>query len=417
MNYLIPERFDIVAKYLYAKYQDLGVQTDFHKQLYDEHIRVFNGGWEHPGTKNTVADFRYCFDELLKSLKVHGFDSTVSVVPIARNGIPWNGAHRIAACIWLGIEPQTRIVHDRDGPSYDSQFFATHRLHVPHGLKSEFSTVMALYYAILKSEQCRMVILFPNAMAEFDRNQFEEQLKEFGRLVYGRTLELNPVGLSNLLEECYYREPWVGADYAGIKAKFKECWAPKLQLQVYLFEPCDLGLIRMTKSRLRRHFRAGHHALHINDTAEETLRLAKATLHDNSIHWLNHSKPGPRHQWVENQNLVDRFAETLRCSVTPDQREHFLVDGSMVLSVYGLREANDLDYLHFGRPLPTGSSHNHEYPKEAIDDLIFNPKNYFYVHGVKFLALAPLLEFKQRRNEPKDILDAKLLEQVILSEE
>lgn len=418
MQYLIPERFDLLAKYIYVKYQDLGVETSFHRNLYDEHIRVFNGGWEFPGTKTTIDEFRYTFDELIKSLKIHGFDTTVSVIPIGKNGIPYNGAHRIAACIWFQLEVKTRLLKNRPGSVYDWQFFQTYQLHVPHGLRTEFTDVMALQYALLKSDSCRMIVVFPKALEEErDLQAFEGELKAFGKIVYKNSLELTSNGLINLIEECYYREPWIGDDYHGVKAKFKLCWAQRLRVQAYLFEPQDPGLVRLIKTRLRKHFSAGQHALHINDTPVETVRIAKAILNDNSVHWLNHAKM-TRHQWKGNDRLVFQFSKLLLDNYSFDEAERFLVDGSMVLSVYGLREANDLDYIHFGSAMEHQSqlqiqSHNHEWPKTAIDDLIFNPKNYFYAHGVKFLTPKALLEFKQNRGEPKDQFDITLLKDIL----
>lgn len=414
MQFLTPERFDLLAKYIYTKYHDLGIQTNFHQELYDEHIRVFNGGWEFPGTKNTIADFRYTFDELIKSLKVHGFDDNVSVVPLGNNGILFNGAHRVAACLWLGLNIKTRTLRDRAAPCYDWKFFRTYQLHVPQGLRAELCDTMALQYALLKSNECRMVIVFPVASVIDKSKEFEEEIQNFGRVVYQKRIVLNSAGFMNLLEECYYREPWLNNH--GLKAKFKLCWGSKLEAMAYLFEPHDLGMMKFIKTRLRKMFMAGQHALHINDTAEETLRLAKMAFNDNSLHWLNHAKQ-TRHQWTSNENLVFRFSEDLKKRYQPDERERFMVDGSMVLSIYGLREANDLDYIHFNAGLKSSprlvQSHNHEYPKEAIDDLIFNPKNYFYAHGVKFMAPDALIEFKKRRNESKDVFDIKLLENLL----
>ena len=41
---------------------------------------------------------------------------------------------------------------------------------------------------------------------------------------------------------------------------------------------------------IRNIFNEGNHSVHINDTKEETIRLAKCLLNKNSVHFLNNSK-------------------------------------------------------------------------------------------------------------------------------
>ena len=51
-------------------------------------------------------------------------------------------------------------------------------------------------------------------------------------------------------------------------------------------------------------------------------------------------------------------------------------------------------------------SHNsyEKFYKKSIDELVYNPDNYFYFNGIKFLKLEVLVEFKRNRNEIKDKL-------------
>ncbi|NDB53245.1 MAG: hypothetical protein EB025_04110, partial [Chitinophagaceae bacterium] len=46
----------------------------------------------------------------------------------------------------------------------------------------------------------------------------------------------------------------------------------------------------------------------------------------------------------------------------------------------------------------------------SADELILNPRNYFYTKGVKFVSLAFIRALKARRNEPKDVEDIKLID-------
>jgi hypothetical protein len=87
--------------------------------------------------------------------------------------------------------------------------------------------------------------------------------------------------------------------------------------------------------------------------------------------------------------------------------------------MYGLRECNDLDYLHFGDKVSTNnnliSSHN-EYGIGRYhthkDNIIFDPRNHFWYDGIKFASLDVVRKLKSKRNEPKDVVDVKLIESI-----
>ena len=96
----------------------------------------------------------------------------------------------------------------------------------------------------------------------------------------------------------------------------------------------------------------------------------------------------------------------------------FVFSGSTVLGALGLREPNDLDVFHtenFNLPKNI-SSHNYQikYIKQKINELIFNPKKYFFYMGFKFLHPKFILEMKINRNKMKpnnkDKEDIKMIE-------
>ena len=51
-------RFDLMAKYLYIKFSDKSVKTNFYRELYHQHIFTFNNCWEYPGTKTSIETFK-----------------------------------------------------------------------------------------------------------------------------------------------------------------------------------------------------------------------------------------------------------------------------------------------------------------------------------------------------------------------
>ena len=56
------------------------------------------------------------------------------------------------------------------------------------------------------------------------------------------------------------------------------------------------------------------------------------------------------------------------------------------------------------------SSHN-EYANfygKPIKDIIYNPENHFYIHGIKMITLEGMIDMKNRRSEQKDINDVRM---------
>ena len=51
--------------------------------------------------------------------------------------------------------------------------------------------------------------------------------------------------------------------------------------------------------------------------------------------------------------------------------------------------------------------------KKKLDDIIMDPRNYFYFKGLKFVSLSLLLEMKKLRKEKKDMIDVSLIKTIL----
>ena len=86
-----------------------------------------------------------------------------------------------------------------------------------------------------------------------------------------------------------------------------------------------------------------------------------------------------------------------------------------MLSVYGLRDCRDVDFLYLEDHIETGthdfSCHNGEtkyYPMHK-DEVIVNPTHHFYYQGIKFATPEVIGMMKKIRCEEKDLKDIQLL--------
>ena len=101
--------------------------------------------------------------------------------------------------------------------------------------------------------------------------------------------------------------------------------------------------------------------------------------------------------------------------------EDYCLTASGVLSLYGLREAADVDYLHDnGHEIfdPSDNIHSHNsygvgIYKKSYHEIIHNPENHFYYGNIKVASLDVIKELKEHRNEEKDKVDVLLMENAI----
>ena len=122
--------------------------------------------------------------------------------------------------------------------------------------------------------------------------------------------------------------------------------------------------------------------------------------------------------YLKFENTISSFKNLIEKN-NLDIDDYCLV-GSSPLSVYGLREGEDLDYLHinpFNIKDDKDLIHSHnEYGKNLYDlnydEIILNPDNHFYSRGVKFASLNVIKNMKQKRNEMKDVIDVNLINSI-----
>ncbi len=398
------DRFDLIAKYIYALFWKSKIESDWGTRLYCNHIRAFNSYEERDGSNKIGKNaFLSSFDDLLESIAKNGFSDDFSLVPISSEGVLIDGAHRIAACLAYGQDITCLQINNIISRQYNYSYF------LDRGMGTRYADHIAYHYCKL-IRNTYIAIIFPKAIG--DESKVEEILERKGAIVYAKEIELSWNGLFNLLKQVYENEPWCGDwedRFKGLREKTDFCFHSKGKTRVLLLESDSLESIREAKEEIRSFFNIGNHSVHINDTHEDARDLAGLLFNENSIHFLNKAK---LRNYRENYSLLDEFKNTIK-EQNADS-ESFCIDGSMVMSLYGIRQANDLDFLHHESDHvkfsnPSISDHNAEitHHTRTKDDLIFNSENHFYYRGIKFLSLNNLYSMKLKRGGPKDIEDCR----------
>jgi len=417
-------RFDLIVKYLYAKSYKNGYETDYFLDMYKHHLKIWNNFKEYNNPKkNSFEAFKDIFEELIDDITANGFNGDVSTIPVVGNNI-LNGSHRVASSL-LNNNDLVCVngVNGKDG-QLDCGWEMFKRL----GFKPEYADRVALEYTKLKTNT-HIVTLFPTATSRGRIKEVQSILNQYTKVFYSKTIPLSKLGLFNLMREFYHGEGWAGnhPHYSGFRAKTKECYQGEGHTIVYLCEFNSLPDTVKVKELIRGLYHVGKHSVHINDTHEETIRIAKSVFNDNSVHFLNNNKSvGLDSNFTTvNQKYFQKFETNLN-----KYKNYFIKSGldiddycisaSSTLSIYGLREGNDIDYIHHGERKievnPLISSHN-SYGVELYpynyDEIIYNPKHHFYTRGVKFTTLDVVMKLKELRGEEKDKLDIKLIKSVM----
>ena len=400
-EFLSPARLDVMAKYVYALQWVLKRRAEWGPHVYREHLRVWNEFREGDGSgKSSYEDFRASFDELLTHIAHHGFDERRGVIPTGQNNVIIDGAHRVAAALALKT-PVKVVCFGMQPRQYNYEFFRE------RGLAEEILDDLILQYCRL-DDRVRVAVLFPVTQGRED--EMTRTLQESGPILYRKSITISRRGRENLIKLLYRGESWLGDGIRptpGLLQHVNQRFVDHEPVKFVFFVGGDEDKNRQAKSRIRALFDLGNDPVHINDMHHQTISIAESVLNANSLHLLNHARSGGFRNFSE---LFRSFKEWLA-------QEHldsrlFCIDGSAVLAAYGLRDANDLDYLYAGEPVAQGPSslvscHNAELSHYdiSLDDLVLDPRNYFYFDSVKFLAIHLIRKMKAARGEAKDLSD------------
>lgn len=406
INFLTYLRFDLAFKLLYLDMLDKHIE--FPVNAYKEHIRAFSlGKFNEPGNenKNSIECFYEEFKKIYCDIKENGFDHSKTLVPLSKNGNILNGAHRVASAI-KSNKSVSCITLDINCPNYDYKFFSNR--HVPTEML-DAAAVKFIEYA----NNTYIACIWPTA-----QGNDEEIESVIPNIIYRKNISLSNNGAHNFISQIYTGESWLGDvnnNFQGVRGKLVECFKKEGPLRIVAFQANSLDTVLKVKEDIRSLFNIGKHSIHITDTKEEALDISRLVFNDNSIHFLNYAKPNNFLEFHENIVEVRKFLQ-----LNNIEEEDFALDGGMVLAAYGLRKASDVDYFasedtSISRPMDNFDPHDSElkfYEKQK-NELIHDPRNYFYFQGLKYISFPQLFIMKQNRAEEKDKSDCQTMEALL----
>ena len=407
---LVSERIDLIAKIKYIEYLEKKINSSYFKELYLSTIEAFSEGrYNEPGNKNknNAKKFINSFNELIDGIKTSGIDKERSIIPVGKNNAIIDGAHRTAISIYYNYTVPVIKIVDRE-VNYNYDFFKK-RL-----LSEEMLNYMYTEYAKMK-DNIYCICLWPKCskeQSEIATKMIESNLK----VIMKKTIKLTYNGLRNFMIQIYGNQKWVGTvknKHAPVTAKANNCYSKQGELTLFIIEEQDVKNIVNLKTKIREKLNLENHSIHSTDTKEETNEMLNLIMNKNSVEFLNNANID------EYPKLYDKLKEfALLLNKNKISKNDIVIDGSSVLAAYGLRENNDIDAIIKENLEKCYSNifefHNNlcNYYGKNADDLIYNPNNYFYFNGFKFVKISLIKDMKKKRNEKKDKLDVKLISSI-----
>lgn len=421
MNNLSLTRFDFIAKYLYIKYYEKDYQSNFYLDLYKKHIEVFNKCWEHPGTKTKIQDFIESFNKLIESFKKNGFNEEFPI-EVGKNKVLNNGIHRLAISYYNNIDPLIKNIDCNGCDIYIYDFFKNRNDYWRRdnekyvNLDEIYLDTMALEYVRL-NKNIFPIVLYPksqNYLNKENREQLDETTEKYGCIYYKKKVKLSERGMINLIKEMYRGEKWLGGNYPidyHTKEKVNIAYNHNY-LELILVNINNINELRKLKDDCRKLFPLEKNSLHIPDNYTDGFRICSSLLNENSITYLNNAQTDLYFK-SERMNKLQNYFELLKTD-----NIDYCITSSIILEMYGLREAKDIDYLHRENKdinIPLFGVHKGkwlDYYQVCKEEIIYNPKYHFYFNGFKFATLDVIKIMKQNRNEEKDKRDIKLINSI-----
>lgn len=371
---LCPERLDLTAKIAYIEAREKGADMGFARELYRKHIEAFSeGNYTEPGdeNKNTLDKFFSVFDDLIDDFKIGGFDPEKSLIPIGRNNIILDGAHRTACAIYFD-KTVTVIRFSQFAVNFNYSYFRERRL------SEEMLQYMAAKYCEYAQRNLYFACLWPIAAVE-KRPKAIEEIAGQGAIVLDSTVKLQKNGLRNFMLQIYQHQNWIGTPenhFSGVMGKVEACFAPVKTTQAILFEDGTLESVLAMKDRIRNIFRLDKHAIHISDSNEETRLMTQLLFNENSVHALNYGKP---------DFFPEMYRKLKEWIHEPDEFNHWAT-----LAYYGIAEGKELH-------------------AESAEFDAANPRTFFFFNGQKLPALTTVKVLLQKSENEKMYAQVKNL--------
>ena len=381
------KRIDLVAKYKY--------------------IEAFtHGSCVEPGNpqKAGVEKYRKIFEEILSSMRQRGFDDTISLIPVGADFEVLDGAHRAACAIYLGIDVTVirfPDIHFDFGYNYFQDEL----------LPDVFLNYMLTEYCRLK-ENVFVANIWPSTGKSEKKKELIPLFERYGGIIAYQNIDLTYTGYRNYMLQIYSKHDWVGNfnnHFRGVMSKVDPCYAENTPLQIIIFECDSINKVLRLKEDVRALFNIGNHSIHISDDSRESLQMLELLLNQNSLHVMNHVKSDDFEQFSANMQILKEK------QISEKERYEKIIISDAVLSIYGVRDSEKMSMYNWHNDKSIQFQNEFQGIIQSVDEYIFNPSKYGFIHDYKFICAQDFILLKMARGLEGDVEDSEKLEDAIKS--
>lgn len=400
----LDNRIDIIIKLICIPQivDNAHFNSSYLENLYKEHIKCMTqGSFKEVGSdsKHNFELFKSEFKDICLSISNNGFNENISLIPVTSDLTPINGAHRVAAALYYGVNIKIVIIPEIKSVNYGLSFFRKYYL-------DERFINSAIIKLFEISNKYVLGVTWPasNISPEMLIKSFPNNIIDI------KTNTLTREGCHNIVCEAYSVETWLGSadnNYNGAWGKVIPCLGDNSSpANFFILKLNETDNIINLKESLRTKIGIGKHSIHICDDNIDSLPLLKYIYNINFEKIVNNS----HYKYTSLLKNIESFRSYVNKNNI--KKTDIIFDSSALLGVLGLREPRDLDYLSFdNKNIPNADWHIDylKYHNDKLIDILLDPQNHIYIYGFKFISPSAFKAFKKNRNEKKDRIDLTLL--------
>lgn len=256
------------------------------------------------------------------------------------------------------------------------------------GKTPEILDELAIFYC-LTHPTSYISIVWPSSL-ECDKSyKIIDILKKHGEIIYNKKINIKNNAPFLLLRHTYRFSKWLGNwenNFIGIKDKKMYKRFPRYTsdytIEVYLLNYKSFKDAYNSKIKARQLCNLGYNSIHMTDNQEESISLAKVLFNNNSINFINNAKINPL------KNFDKVLSPYSRWILKNYNSNNFCAISNSTKALFGKikTKISFINNKHKIKKIPDFCKHK-LYDKQTADNIIHDPRKYFYYDEVKFMAL------------------------------
>lgn len=416
-------RIDLIIGFNYVDFYENKYNTDFFVNLFIEYKKSFNNLYEIVDNKKYQGkdDFLKRFNTLIENIKKMGTNHTKIPVLIC-NDQYWllNGFHRVSILHYYNLIGNFNITNCKN---IQYRWYPTNiQYFLERGYSKNYCNYIIYEFLKIYKKKFNCIILFPN------NRKLPDNLYNEINSIYTLNIDVNKYNnnfKNNFIQLLYYYENWCINGKFTIKSA--NCFKTNGMLKIFFIEHTKLNKLVDFKERVRNFYDIGKDSIHIPDTQNENDNILQL-LNNNTLSFLK--KTPSLYIKFTNFNILFKKLKIFLKSNNIDSKK-ICITGSSVLSVYSIRDCNDIDlfidkkYINIFKNT-CFDNHNkytiNKHYSKHFEDIIYNPDNHFYYQNIKFCNLSLILYNKHYRVKhklfgevsiKKDLKDINYIENII----